>query len=369
MKHWKIAALLSLCLLLAVTAACRPMGGGGEENTAEPVEVLRGDLVVSTDGNGNLAVSNDVDLSFSSAGRVVGVYVEEGDTVTRGRMLARLDDSALELAVAQAEAALVTAQSSLEQALSSYATAEAALEDAEYDYKELKRQNIHGSRRTIAELELEAAELGLDAAELGVDAAELGLTAAEDALAEAEKALAEATITAPFAGVVGDVYADEEDYVAAGTTIVYLIDPSAMELTVDLDEIDIPDIARGQKAVITVDALPDLIIEGKVGTVRPVPILESGVVLYEVDIDFAVPEDSGIMVGMSAEADIIIVEKSDVLLLPERAIAENSRGQSVVTVIADEGLEERAVTTGASDNFYMEIVSGLEEGEMVLAGD
>ena len=281
-------------------------------------------------------------------------------------MLARLDTSALELALTQAEAAVVQAEAAIEQAQATQTQAEANLEQAEYDLKLLKRQNIHGSRRTVAELGLEAAELGLGAAELSIVAAESQLVAAEQAVAEAQKQLDEAIITAPFAGVVADVYVDEGDTISTTTTIVYLIDLAAMELSVELDEIDIPDVEKGQRAIIEVDALPDLSLEGEVGAIRPVPTLEGGVVLYEVEIDFVVPQDSGLRVGMSAEADIVIAERSGVLLVPDRVIQQDRQGSSIVYVMVDEHIEERVVVTGISDGFYIEIISGLEEGEMVV---
>lgn len=370
MKHWKVAVIVLLSLVIAGSVACSPFRGGGEEeNTSRLVEVVRGDLTLSISGGGNIAVSNDANLTFSSGGKIDVIYVEEGDVVWGGRVLARLDTSALELALTQAETAVVQAEVVIERAQVTQVQAEATLEQDEEDLKNLKRQNIHGYRRTIAELDLEASELNLEAVELSIEAAESQLFAAEQAVAEAQKQLDEAVITAPFAGVVSDVYVDKGDTISTATTIVYLIDLAVMELSVELDEIDIPDVERGQRVVIEVDALPDLILEGEVGAIRPVPTLESGVVLYEVEIEFAVPQDSGLRVGMSAEADIVIDERSGVLLLLDRAIRQDSQGDSVVLVMDNEQFVEKSVVVGISDGFYTEIISGLEEGEMVLVGE
>ena len=74
------------------------------------------------------------------------------------------------------------------------------------------------------------------------------------------------------------------------------------------------------------------------------------------------------MVGMSAETDIILASRADVLLVPDRAISEDSEGNPVVNVVVnDDELEERAVVVGISDGFDTEIVSGLKAGEMILA--
>jgi len=370
MKNWKIAAIVLLSLVIAGAVACSPFGGGGdEENTSRLVEVVRDDLILSISGGGNIAVSNDANLTFSSGGKIDGIYVEEGDVVWGGRVLARLDTSALELALTQAEDAVVQAEAAIEQAQANEAQAEANLAQVEYDLKLLKRAGAASKLKRIAELEVEAVEQQIEAAELSIGAAESHLVAAEQAVGEAQKQLDEAVITAPFAGVVSDVYVDEGDTISTATTIVYLIDLAVMELSVELDEIDIPDVERGQRVVIEVDALPALSLEGEVGAIRPVPTLESGVVLYEVEIEFAVPQDSGLRVGMSAEADIVIDERSGILLLPDRVIRQDSQGDSVVLVMDSEQLVEKPIVVGISDGFYTEIISGLEEGEMVLVGE
>jgi HlyD family secretion protein len=93
-----------------------------------------------------------------------------------------------------------------------------------------------------------------------------------------------------------------------------------------------------------------------------------GVVLYKVTIDFDVPENLGIIPGMSASADIILNERSNVLLVPDRAITQNSQGNPMVKVVLVGGFEDRMVVTGLSDGFETEIVQGLKEGEVVIVG-
>jgi len=89
-------------------------------------------------------------------------------------------------------------------------------------------------------------------------------------------------------------------------------------------------------------------------------------VLYEVTIDFDVPQGYNLKIGMSAIADIIFEERSNVLLVPNRAITQDSDGNPVVKVMVDEEIEERPVVTGISDGFDTEIVDGLSEGDMVV---
>jgi macrolide-specific efflux system membrane fusion protein len=141
-----------------------------------------------------------------------------------------------------------------------------------------------------------------------------------------------------------------------------------MELEVEVDEIDIPDVEIGQEVIITLDALFDKEFAGIVAIIYPVPLEVGGVVVYKVKIELDVPEDSGVRVGMSAETDIILVSRTDVLLVPDRAIGKDSEGNPVVNVVVDDDeLEERAVVVGISDGFDTEIVSGLKAGETILA--
>jgi len=348
--------------------ACIPFrGGAGEEaDTSQLVEVVRGDLSVIVSGSGNIAVSDEANLTFGSSGKVDGIYVEEGDEVGYGEVLAELDTSALELALTEAELAVKQAELAIKQAETEKVQAEADWKQADYNRRLLQRTLAESRLRKIAETELEAATLRLEVADLQIEAANSQLAAAEEAVDEAQKQLDEATLSAPFRGVVTTVDVIEGDTVTATTTIVHLIDLATMELNVQLDEIDIPSVKPGQRAIIELDALPALNLEGRVSSIGPLPTVESGVVLYEVEIDFDVPQGSGLRFGMSATADIIISERTDVLLVPDRAINQDSQGNPIVYVMVDEQIEERSVVIGMSDGYLTEIVSGLEEGEIVV---
>jgi len=101
-------------------------------------------------------------------------------------------------------------------------------------------------------------------------------------------------------------------------------------------------------------------------SIDPISIEEGGVILYEVKIGLNVSEDSDLRVGMSASAAIVIDERNNVLLVPDRAIKQDSEGNPIVEVMVNEQIEERTVVTGISDGFKTEIVEGLNEGEVVV---
>ena len=119
MKSWRIVTVLLLCLTLAGAMACSPFGGD-EEAGQQLVKVVRGDLTVSVSGSGNIEVSNEAKLAFGVGGRIDKIYVEEGDNITEGDMLTRLDTISLEQAVKTAELAVKTAEIDLELAMNDF---------------------------------------------------------------------------------------------------------------------------------------------------------------------------------------------------------------------------------------------------------
>ena len=220
MKRWKIVVVFLLCLALTGAVACLPFGGGGgeEEVAPQPVEVVRGDLIISVNGSGSIGVDNEASLAFDGGGKVDKIYVDEGDVVKAGEALAVLvpvDTDALELALAQAELNLAQAKVSLAQADASQEQAEAALEEAKYHLQQLERYHATYEERRIARLQISAAESQVKAAEAQVEAAELAVDVARQAVDEAASELEVETLTAQFYGVVASVNVEEGDIISA----------------------------------------------------------------------------------------------------------------------------------------------------------
>ncbi|MFC1892783.1 efflux RND transporter periplasmic adaptor subunit [Chloroflexota bacterium] len=339
MRSWRVLGIVVLCLVLIGSTAC--VGGDGEGSSRQSAEVVRGDLAVTVGGSGNVEALRERKLTFGTGGKIETIYVLDGDKVSPGDVLAKLDTSALELALTQAKVGLVQAG--------------VARDEAEYNLNQLK-DVIHASYDRIR------------IAEAALNAAEEQVKAAEQAVAQSQKQLDEASITAPFAGIAAGIDVDEGDVVSAAMTIVHLIDSTRMELKAEVDEIDIPLVELGQRAIIDVDALPDAELEGEVTSISQLPKTQAGIQVYEVAIELDIPSGLALKVGMSATADIVIDERSDVLLIPNRMVEEDSQGNTTVNVLVDEKTEERPVVTGISDGLRTEIISGLTEGETVVTG-
>ncbi|MFC2066032.1 efflux RND transporter periplasmic adaptor subunit [Chloroflexota bacterium] len=491
MKKRVTISLILLSLLVVSAAACNPFGGGKEEDTAsQPVSVARGDLAITVTGSGTIETSREARFAFGSGGKVAKINVKEGDTVTKGEVLAKLDTSALELARTQAQVTLTQAQVALTQAEVAQQTAEYNLKntrdtkdtlelalfnaqidsktaeynleqtqdlntwsdikiaqasvdqaerDLEYALEQLYKylppdedgiypkiedafpknagykvwqdrlvyfqaqlntaedrlealiSNRDMEETAIKRLRVEAAEMAevqaqknldklsediaikdanVESAKQSVEQNKQSVALAQLSLDDAQRQLDEATVTATFDGVVARVEAKEGETIPPPTissqTIVHVIDPTSLELVVEMDEIDIPEVKLNQEAIITVDALPDVTIKGQVTSIYPLPIEEGGVVLYNVKIGLEVTEGLALKVGMSADADITVKKRSNVLLVPSRAIKDDSQGNPTVRVMVNDQIQERPVVVGLSDDSQTEIVSGLAEGESII---
>ena len=390
----------AVCCLLVFAVSCRPDTGAAETDfSGQTVTVSRGSLIVSVSGNGTIAVSEEIDISFDKAGKVSKIYVSEGDTVVAGQILALLvplDEGQLELAVAQAEAALAQAEYNLDKAENPYTDEE--IEDAEQDVEDaedrldladdmLRYVLQHGGEGEVLQWQMEVlnAEIQLEMAEDKLDdmlnerdedqiyVLKKQVAAAEKALEEASDALATQTLVAPFTGMVTTVYIDDGKILPPPSVsqlpIIQLSDPTSMEFVISLDEIDIPGIIIGDRAIIVVDAFPGTVIEGKVIAITPLPVVEAGLVSYDTKINFNVPQNMDIRIGMSATADIVKDDRQNVLLIPNGAISTDSEGNPVVRVVVSttDGFEteQRLIAIGITDGLDTEVLSGLEEGDVV----
>jgi len=407
-KKIKLGLILALAGLLLVSfSAC---GGQAEKIEPQLVEVTRGDLVLSVSADGNLSLPRHQKLTFGISGTVAEVNVEEGDRVTKGQVLARLDTTSLELAVRTAEIDLEMATDNYRKITYPYTYSTFAFDvPASVALIGDAQRELDGALEVMQELgqnreqysweqywdtwhRLKDAQdalvkareklirgQGQDVVESGIlrptdfwtlRAAQLAMEKAQLALDKANADLEKTVIVAPFDGIIAAANVKEGDKLSsmdyATRTIFELIDPTVMELNAEVDEIDIPSVKLRQRAIISVDALPELQLEGKVTSIYPLPTEEAGLILYKVKISFDVPEYSGLKAGMSATADIILNKRSNVLLVPSRAIEQDSSGNPMVKVMVGEQIEERSVVIGISDDYQTEIVAGLDEGEVVV---
>lgn len=197
---------------------------------------------------------------------------------------------------------------------------------------------------------------------------------AERTLEDAKETLAEHYIRAPFAGIVASVDVKRGDSVSAGTAIATLITKRHIA-KLSLNEVDAAKVKAGEKATLTFDAVPDLSVAGEVSDVDTLGTVSQGVVSYEVTIGFDT-EDARVKPGMTVSAAIVTDVKTDALLVPSGAVKFQNGVYSaeILSGTPPEGTfvpstppTVRTVEVGASNDTETEILSGLTEGEYVVA--
>jgi multidrug efflux pump subunit AcrA (membrane-fusion protein) len=171
---------------------------------------------------------------------------------------------------------------------------------------------------------------------------------------------------APFDGVVLEVMVESGQAVSSGEAAMILMDPHALEAWTMVIEEDVPLVELGQSAELYIDALPEGAVAGTVSHILPQSIREEDRPLFYVIVQLRqVPDD--LLDGMNLDAAIVIAEREDVLRLPRSVIRDAADGSPVVLVWENGQEVERPVTLGLRGNLFVEIFSGLTEGERVVA--
>lgn len=416
-------------LILAGSAGCATLPGRAPEATppAAPVTVAvsRGEVVKTVTAPGQLVGVGESILSLPVGGRLVELNVRPGATVRAGDVLARLDAGpftaaldrarlALDAAVAEHEHQLaelsLTAEggrAQVDQARAQFSpvtAAELQLQAArEAEQRALDEYNkaldrsweaadvVEGyrleyvaaqRRREVAASELTAAQNRQWAAgeEVAVRQAELARVEADAAfrqargvdpllqlaVREAEASLAAAVLIAPYDGVILDVFLRPGEAAAPGLPILLLSDPAAVEAATQVIEEDLPLLAIGQAAELFFDAQPDAAVRGRVERIVPRRIAGEDRPLYTVYLSLVDPLPPGVLPGMTVDASITIESLADALRLP-RALVPGGATSAMVDVWRAGRRESQAVEVGLRGDVYTEILSGLDEGDEVVA--
>ena len=191
------------------------------------------------------------------------------------------------------------------------------------------------------------------------------LEAARLSLVAARHILSQTTIVAPFDGVVAAVQQEAGDMVDANTAIVTLIDPQALEVEASVAERELALVQIGQVGQLLFDAQPDLVATGHVK--RMVPARLSGSqALYPVYLTFD-EFPTGLAADMSVDISITISGKANVLRLPRSLVHAKPDNTAQVNVWVEDHIEPRSITTGLRGDVYIEIIDGLNEGDLVVS--
>lgn len=249
------------------------------------------------------------------------------------------DIQAADASIAIAQANVLASQGNLESAQANLARAQAA-------YDRLLEPPT-ADEIAILEAQVASAETNLELAQLRLD---------------------QSIIVAPIAGTVAAVNINKGEQASPGAPAVTILDEGAFHITVNVDEIDIDEVALGQPVEISIDALPDEEVTGTIAEIAPTSASAGGVVTYLVTININENENVTLRPGMSANASIVVEEIDNVLVVPNWAIRlDRETGEALVNVKqSEEIIEEVTVVTGLRNDQFSEIESGLSEGEVVV---
>ncbi|NBU63632.1 MAG: efflux RND transporter periplasmic adaptor subunit [Chloroflexia bacterium] len=283
-------------------------------------------------------------------------------------------ETTLRTAEQNVQAAQVTLDNAKAAESANVAQADSALSDAKLQLATLLNPTAADIAAAIAtvqqnESSLEQAKASLDkiitpGTQTDVLIQQSAVTQAEASFNQVKLKLENATLVAPFDGVISTI-----SFVVGQTSngaSVTMIDRDPMHIDVKFGETDIVAIKIGQPADISIDALPDWKNTGKVTRISPVSESSSGVVTYKARIDFN-DTDKRVLIGMTAIVDLVTAEQKNVLLIPNSAILPKGAGRIVQVIGNNGGIKEVDITTGLSDGIQTEVLTGLTEGQAIIA--
>ena len=329
-----------------------------------------GTLVVRVSATGNLQPTNTVDVGSELSGIVDKVYVDDNYEVKKGQILAQLDLSRLQDAVAKSRASLAAAEAQVLQAQATVAEARATL-------SRFRQVSQLSGGKVPSKTEMDSAEANLKRAEANVASVRASVTQARATLQSDETNLGKASIRSPINGVVLSRQVDPGQTVAASFQAPVLFklaeDLTKMELQVDVDEADVGQVKAGQKATFSVDAWPGREYSAVITRVGYGAQEAEGVVSYLTVLEVA-NDDLSLRPGMTGTADITTLTRENALLVPNAALrftpattdaAEKKSGSSVMGALMPRMPRQTRKPRPADSNSGAQRVWVLQEGQPV----
>jgi HlyD family secretion protein len=381
-------AVIVLLIAVGVVAATR---GGTKIDPSKLAKVERGDLAKSVVATGKVTPITKVEVKSKASGIVKKLYVDYGDHVKKGQLLAQLDKLEIEAQVAQSRAALEAAQANLKSSQADYERAKvdaegpdvpplkraydravgmakdgvvsaSALDDAEKNYTmAVNKQNVAKAQVTVLQAKIAQAE-----AQVAEDQANLK---------QLEEQLSYTDIVSPIDGIVlsrdveiGDAVSSILVLGSSATLVMTLGDTSEVYVKGKVDESDIGKVYLGQRARIKVESFKDKTFEGKVTKISPMGVEKDNVTTFEVRVSIQNPGGE-LKAEMTANAEIILEEHKNVLQIPEGAILYDKDKKASVEIPdpkGKDGKDKVAVNIGISNGAKTEVLSGLKEGDQVV---
>ena len=331
-----------------------PADKEAELPTVKVAPVKRGDIAVSIFATGTIFPQHESKIGPKISGTLKKVYVDEGDKVKKGQILAEMEQENILIARRQCEASVRVSEAQLKEA-------------------ELKEENVRKEKARLANL-YEKKVISQQRYDDIVTAHSMAVTRLEvlraqilscmENLAMADQKLRDSTIVAPFSGMIVKRLVNQGEYVTTmPPTVLFLImNIDKVKTEVGLPEVHIARIAIGNPVNITVDTYPGVTFAGKVTTINPLVDPVSRAFTVKIQIS---NKDHRLKAGMFARATLYPRVHKGALLVPFKSVVRRG-GETAVVVINGDRVSLRVVTVGITNEREIEVIDGLKQGEEVV---
>lgn len=360
-RRWSIRLLVVAALLASAYAGWRHFSQPKPlQVSVVEVDYGRVEATVANTRAGAVKPCRRAKLAPQGGGQIARLLVKEGDRVAAGQILLELWNVDLAAQVRLADEQVASARA---RRLQACAAAQAARREAIRQRQLVAQGFVSAAVEDKASSEAEVQEAACRAASTEIDAARARADTARAALSRT-------VLKAPFAGIVAEVTGEQGEYSTPSPPgiptppAIDLIDDACLYVTAPIDEVDAPRISVGLPARIALDAYPGQHFPGRVRRIAPYVLeVEKQARTVDVEVVFTDPKAAKhLLVGYSADAEIILESRDKVLRIPALALLEGNK----VMVLKNGVLEERQVELGLANWEFSEVRSGLQAGEKVL---
>lgn len=321
--------------------------------------VVRGNLQEQVTATGTINPRSYVDVGAQISGQLVRLHVEVGDPVEAGQLLAEIDARVLEANVAASRAQLRAQAAQLRDR-------QAQLQLARLQYQ--RQQNLRVDE-VVTEEALQQAQASYLSAQAQVEQLQAQIEQNQSSLAADEANLEYARILAPISGTVVSINARQGQTLNANQqapVILQIADLSQMRVETRVSEADVSRLRVNMPAYFTTLGSQGQRWRGELLRIEPTPVIENNVVLYNAPFDVENRRNQ-LLPQMTAQVFFIVAETQNALLAPSAALQRLDRQRYQVTVLSPDGTQEvREVQVGVNNRIQAEILSGLQEGEVLL---
>lgn len=350
-------------IALALVAVAFFIFGGAKPIPVTLQKIERGDVEASVSNTraGTVKACRRAKMSPPAGGQIAKLRVKKGERVSKGQILLELWDDDLHAQEGLAQEQLKVSQSRVQEVCG---LADAAEREAVRSQELREKGFISVQMLDKAMSEAAARKASCNSAKGDIDQSKSRITMAKATLQRM-------TLRAPFDGVIADISGELGEYATPSPpgilTIpaIDLIDDSCLYVSAPIDEVDAAKLKIGQRSRITLDAIKGRSFSGKVRRIAPYVLdLEKQARTVEVEVEFdKLAQDENLLVGYSADVEIVYDARPQVLRVPTQTLLEGNR----VLLPNDGVLEERKLTTGLSNWEFAEVLSGLSEGDQVVS--